>query len=426
MIHYANKIYPQKPTVKNILMNILFVILIGAFFSIYLIWTIPVTDSLVFLILFIYMMFTNRGTIIGRILHIFVLGISWIGVVIFVEATYTMIFKISVDTALSNDMFRLGYIVSCNVIITLVTFLLYNLFSKRSLSVFSKPILATITLLMIVEFVLAEIAFVIEFTYDIQSPIMLLAGATIMILTILSVVVFEIMLSTASKKRIAELNLQTNSILKQYQVDMKIMYEKLLSSQHDLRKKMQIVEELLLEGNTVQNQQAIKSFFPTECKWECEYMTGNMIVDAILTAKSNVMQNNKIDFAFSPYPLHQLPIDEQSFCILLTNVLDNAIEGVLRIIDTDEIKRIELRFARTWDMFFLTCENNLNKSTIKRSGGSFISSKGDYLPHGLGIMSIKQIVKDNKGTCSIAYDEEKFSVKIMLPDKERKNAEADK
>ena len=139
-----------------------------------------------------------------------------------------------------------------------------------------------------------------------------------------------------------------------------------------------------------------------------------MAVDAILKAKYAVMDNVEITFDFVEYPLEPLPIPEQEFCMLLGNLLDNAIEGVMRLPASAPSRHIRLAFSKVWDMLFITCENDADISKIRRQGETFISTKDQPALHGFGTENMKQIVSKAGGTIEFETTNNQFTVQIML------------
>ena len=81
-----------------------------------------------------------------------------------------------------------------------------------------------------------------------------------------------------------------------------------------------------------------------------------------------------------------------------------------------EPKEIELQFARSWNMFYITCRNTMDPTTIRRQGERFLSAKDDARFHGFGIENIKQAVTQNRGMCNFSAQGTQFVVSITLPD----------
>ena len=59
-------------------------------------------------------------------------------------------------------------------------------------------------------------------------------------------------------------------------------------------------------------------------------------------------------------------MEEADFCVLLSNLLDNAIEGVMRLHAAAQSRAIRLTISRTWDMISIVYQNDVNPATIKR------------------------------------------------------------
>lgn len=418
MIYYVNRIFFVEK--RNLYIDILFVTFIGVFLCLYLFVPIQIPDTIVFIIPFIYAALTKRGTWLSRMFWIFVLGGVWIITALLIETIYANILNISIDSIFLKTPSRLGYVISSNIALTIFTFLLCNFVPRHSTQALSFSSLFIFMLLLLAEFFIAEMFFGLQCTTNENSIIFLISSIALLALVILSVLIYEIMSSTVEKKRIVELKLKTNLLSQEHQNDMKAMYEGLLTYQHDLRKRIAVAEQLINSGfvNNADNPIEHKS------EWNQLFITGNMTVDAILTAKVAVMKANDIDFSFQPYPLQHLPINEQVFGIMLSNILDNAIEGVLRMSKLpNDGRSIYLKFARSWDMFFLVCRNPFDPVTIRKQGDKFLSSKPNAQLHGLGTLSIMQTVESNHGRCIFSTNNDLFTVKIVLPDLENPDAE---
>ena len=131
------------------------------------------------------------------------------------------------------------------------------------------------------------------------------------------------------------------------------------------------------------------------------------------------MERAGIHFEFVEYPLKPLPIPEQQFCVLISNLLDNAIEGVMRLPATKSQRHVKLIFSKVWEMFFITCTNDADETRIIRSGDAFLSVKPHPELHGFGTKSIKKIVSEAGGTVEFDIKQGQFTVRIMLGAQQR-------
>lgn len=128
------------------------------------------------------------------------------------------------------------------------------------------------------------------------------------------------------------------------------------------------------------------------------------------------MREKGIGLVYSPYPLAELPIAAADFCAVVGNLLDNAIEGVSRIKDPAEPPVIRLSFSRSWDMFYIYCENPCAPESIAIDSGRFLSAKrAEPGLHGIGLASIQSIAARAEGRAEFAAENGVFRAKIVLP-----------
>ena len=214
---------------------------------------------------------------------------------------------------------------------------------------------------------------------------------------ILTMLLYEYLTAVAEKRRLEEMETRTVQLTREHQEELEMIYKDMLNQQHDLHHRLNAVEELLssraLSEDTRKTAISLLSL-PEETKL---FHTGSIAVDAILKSKSTTMENAGIQFDFVEYPLNPLPIPEDQFCVLISNLLDNAVEGVMRLPATKNRRHIKLAFSRVWGMLFITCANDADETKIVRSGDSFLSAKPHPETHGFGTKSIKKIVSEAGG-----------------------------
>jgi sensor histidine kinase YesM len=135
--------------------------------------------------------------------------------------------------------------------------------------------------------------------------------------------------------------------------------------------------------------------------------SGNVLVDSILNAKWLVADNNQIFFSIQGKLYHQLPIPEIPFGRLMGNLIDNAIEG------TEGAKQrpyVEVVLCQTEWMLSLEVSNS---STEKRID-FHKSSKKEKSLHGIGLNSVKEIIKEYDGFFEIRQIKDRVVAKVEL------------
>lgn len=137
----------------------------------------------------------------------------------------------------------------------------------------------------------------------------------------------------------------------------------------------------------------------------------NTIVNAVLNAKYQVMQDYQIDCSMQLDIDTLITIDDIDLCSLFGNTLDNAIEAAKQA----PIKEITMK-ARYYNGFLSYEIANTKKNQIKKNGSRFFSTKTKPQEHGIGLQAVRSIVESYTGTLDIHYDDELFSLVVLISD----------
>ena len=240
-----------------------------------------------------------------------------------------------------------------------------------------------------------------------------------LLVMLLTIILYEMLSVVSAQKHLSDMKMRLAQMAQSHREELTTVYTGMLAAQHDLKHRITAAEQLLKASPDEETRRKAAELLKDKDVLN-EYLTGNVTVDAILTAKQNTMRKNGIRFHFSYCPLTALPIEEQDFCVLLSNMLDNAIEGAMRIRENSSPREIKLTFARTWDMFSIICENTADAAAIRQRHGRFLSSKEDPGIHGFGTQSMRQITEAAGGNISFKTIGNSFVVEILLPEAEKR------
>ena len=238
----------------------------------------------------------------------------------------------------------------------------------------------------------------------------------LIVFTMMTVLLFRMVSMDADRKNRYQTEIAMLSLTRQHQQELSQMYEDLTQRQHDYKHHLQTLQELV----TGSGESTAKAYLETVLKdtdAEDMIVTGNPGVDALLAAKRRLMREKGIAFQYSPYPLAELPLPTADFCSIVGNLLDNAIEGVQRMPDRPCNPTIHLTFSRSWNMFYIYCENPCDPSSITASKGRFASSKKKDEPglHGIGLHSIEAIAQRAEGRAEFGVEGDVFHAKVVVP-----------
>lgn len=139
--------------------------------------------------------------------------------------------------------------------------------------------------------------------------------------------------------------------------------------------------------------------------------TGNVMVDAILNSKLSLAAKRDIKVNVKAVLPKNIAISDVDICIILGNLLDNAMEAC------DNVKNSDERFMRIYlgplkGQLYISVSNSM-AGKPKTSGSAFLSTK-DKPNHGFGIFRIDTIVKRCGGTINRQYDDGIFATEIHI------------
>ena len=141
------------------------------------------------------------------------------------------------------------------------------------------------------------------------------------------------------------------------------------------------------------------------------FVTGNEVVDTILSAKADVLERERIRLVFEGKLEIPASMQDVDCCILFSNLLDNAIEANQAL----EGERYIGITARTANQMLYTEINNPVKQQVQIEENRILTTKEQPEEHGIGLKNVIAIIDKYHGECRIASDELKFSVQILLP-----------
>ena len=107
-------------------------------------------------------------------------------------------------------------------------------------------------------------------------------------------------------------------------------------------------------------------------------------------------------------------MNEGDIYALFGNALDNAIEAVVKIKETDK-RIIELKIHTVNNLLTINIRNSFDGSVIFDESGLPKTTKEDSSYHGYGVKSISMIVDKYDGNATFKTHNKMFSANILIP-----------
>ena len=175
---------------------------------------------------------------------------------------------------------------------------------------------------------------------------------------------------------------------------------------HDLSNQLQTAYHLLEQGEHSLARSQLDQLQSNIQKKVGPNFCANLVVDAVLSSKANLCQEQGILLDINANLPEELPIDSAHLCSAFSNLLDNSIQGVLS--SKEKEKHIELRAALQSDCLVIRCSNPALPTVAKRHSGDILR------PHGLGLDILRQIAAQYDGTLVSEYQNHCFDAVLIL------------
>lgn len=205
-------------------------------------------------------------------------------------------------------------------------------------------------------------------------------------------------------KRVASFE---NEIMQKYYAEVDNMYSKMRGWRHDYRHHIQTMKVHAAHGEYEEIDKYLDMLDDDLTNVETVIKTGNRMADAILNSKLSLATERDIKVKAEAQIPVALTISELDLCIIIGNLLDNAIDACMELPPKERLIRIYMEMKGNY--LYLALTNTAGGAKKK----SFRTTKGEG--HGFGIARIDAIVKKYGGYITRASEDEAFSTEVLLP-----------
>ncbi len=139
--------------------------------------------------------------------------------------------------------------------------------------------------------------------------------------------------------------------------------------------------------------------------------TGNSLIDALIKIKYNEAVSKGITLVLNMCNLKDSGIEEDDLFVIMSNLLDNAIECVSNLEYRDKV--IEFKIKNNSENFALSITNPIEEPLEVRDN-LIRTSKKNKKNHGLGLVNVKEHVAKYNGRIIIKTDKNRFVYFIMI------------
>ncbi|MEG1972538.1 MAG: ATP-binding protein, partial [Oscillospiraceae bacterium] len=188
---------------------------------------------------------------------------------------------------------------------------------------------------------------------------------------------------------------------------------------HDLRHHMRTMRGIVSEGNLEHLTAYLDSYEPHLTAREITVWSDHPTADAVIGHYATEAKELEVNYDVRLAIPSDLPFPDDELCILLGNLLENAMEALKR--QKEAPRELYLRCDFNHGRLGLILDNSFD-GILKERDGKYISTKhGGF---GLGVSSVRAITEKYGGLADFSAEEHTFHASVMIPIVETTNADS--
>lgn len=185
-------------------------------------------------------------------------------------------------------------------------------------------------------------------------------------------------------------------------------YFEMRTLRHDMRHYFTAAAELISDGKPEEAKRYIENVLDEKINAAVVGIsTGSAVIDAVVNNRLSICSQRGIETKCS-IDTNNIGGAEVDVSILLSNLLDNAIEGC-----GGDTPTIELVIESRKSMLFVAVKNSV-EAPVLADNPALVTSKTDSGAHGLGVMSVRRIAEKYKGSAEFRDENGYFIAEIWL------------
>ena len=178
-------------------------------------------------------------------------------------------------------------------------------------------------------------------------------------------------------------------------------------SVHDYKNTVLALNAMMKNGET----RKLAEYLDAECRSfedRAEYIhTGSMTVDTVVNTKLAIASERGIAFTVNAAVPEKCVLSDIHFSVLLGNLIDNAIEAS----SYEDEPFIHVQITAVHGLLMIKVINKCTRPPEDVSG----SSKPDRERHGIGLQSVRSIVREYDGEFDLSFENSKAVASVMIP-----------
>ena len=182
---------------------------------------------------------------------------------------------------------------------------------------------------------------------------------------------------------------------------------------HEMRHHVALMDEMLSSGQEERARTYVHSLLENVTALPSDTYSENPIINAIVGRYLNEAKAQGITVTADIKAAENLALPDDELCVLLTNMLENALEACSGM-PADSPRFIRFKLRAPEGHLIVTCENSTDAEVEVNADGNVTTSKKDAEHHGFGLTVMRRIAEKRGGKFSVAGCDGCFTVKTII------------
>lgn len=239
---------------------------------------------------------------------------------------------------------------------------------------------------------------------------------TTILMIVVNYVTFDVYDKLGSQQETEKRNLvyeQQIALCNQQAGEREITYQNTKRLRHDLNGYLIDLKTTIQSGKFGEAEEKIDTMLEQNQLYRNEVShSGNLVIDSLINYKYSLAKKENTDMKCHVFAPEQLPFDGADLCIILGNLIDNAMEAVSKL--SEEQRHIEVSVSQIKGVLRILVQNPYEGKLRKNASGQILTNKGDSSNHGIGLLSVRRSVEKYDGELSIDDENGLFKVSVLL------------
>lgn len=216
------------------------------------------------------------------------------------------------------------------------------------------------------------------------------------------------LISRSAEKRVAAYQ---NELMERHYHEVEHMYRQMRGWRHDYHNHIQTMKACFSMGQADRLEDYLASLDQDLTSVDTVVKTGNVMVDAILNSKLSMAQAKGIAVNAKAAVEPDIPVAQTDLCVILGNLLDNAMEACLKQ-EAEKERFIRVYIGKFKGQFYISVSNSVG-GALKKQNGAYQTTKSGS--HGFGLRRVDALIEKYGGYRNRQDEGDVFATEVMLP-----------